>query len=165
MEFRINVKNLDKWQKIMRDLPPKVVRAGMKAFAEWIIGTPERGLKGYQPYKYITRAKAYGQTFVSDRQRRYVMARIREGSIDPGVPHRTGQTQRGWYARPSNAGYKYNIGNDAPGAYYTRHETGQARLNALAGWKKAGEIIRKELPGALRAARAAVKAILKGKGT
>jgi hypothetical protein len=161
MEFRINVKGLDKIQAMMKELPPKLAKVGIKAFAEWILGNGERGLRAYQPYKYITRRKAYGQTFVSDKQRRYVMAMIREGKIDPGAPHRTGQTQRGWYARPSNSAYKYNIGNETPGAYYTRHETGQARLNELAGWKKAGAIIAKEMAGAIRAANKAIREAIK----
>jgi hypothetical protein len=162
LKVRVNINGIERIQKLFKDLPPRIAKVGMRAFAEWIIGDGERGLKSYQPYKYISRDKAYGKTFVSDRQRRYVMARIREGKIDPGVPHRTGQTQRGWEATPARGGYVFNIKNEAPGAYYTRHDEGQARLNTLAGWKKISQILARETAGAIRAARDAIKQALKG---
>lgn len=163
MEVKIVVRGIEQISAFIKTVPHGTTRVALKAIAEWFIGTPERGLRRYSPYKYITRARAYGQTFVSDKQRRYVMARIREGSIDPGAPHRTGQTQRGWYATPTNGGYGYTIKNDTPGAYYTRHNTGQARLNALAGWRKVREVIETNIKGAMRHANAAVRAFLKGK--
>ena len=143
-------------------VPSGTVRVGLRAIVEWFIGNGQRGLKHYQPYKYVSRKKAYGQTFSSDKQRRYVMARIREGSIDPGVPHRTGRTQRGYEIVESNNGYRMTIKNEEAGAFYTRDDKGQARLNALAGWRKALDIISTNVDGALRHATAAINKFLKG---
>jgi hypothetical protein len=161
MQVKFSVRGIEKLQTYLRSLPRGVVKVGLAAIAEWIIGTPQRGLQRYQPYKYVPRARAYGQTFKSDKQRRFVMAAIREGRIDPGVPHRTGNTQRGWYAKVGNGGYRMVIGNDTPGAYFTRHDTGQARLNALAGWRKTMDIVQTNIAGALRHANAAINAFLK----
>lgn len=155
------LRGVEKWQAYLRQLPRGTVKIGLRAIAEWLIGTPQRGLMRYQPYKYVSRKQAYGQTFKSDKQRRYVMAAIREGRIDPGVPHRTGNTQRGYVMRETNGGYGMSIDNAAPGAYWTRDDQGQARLNALAGWRTAGSIIETNIAGAIRHAQAAVNAFLK----
>lgn len=162
MQVKFNVRGVEKLQAYLKTVPRGAVKVALAALAEWIIGTPQRGLMHYQPYKYIARAKAYGRTFKSDKQRRFVMAAIRDGRIDPGVPHRTGNTQRGWYAKVGNGGYRMSVGNDTPGAYFTRHDTGQAALNALAGWRKISDIVQTNIAGAMRHARAAVSRFLKG---
>lgn len=135
----------------------------MSAMAEVVLGDGKKGLRSYQPYKYVSRKRAYGQSFQSDKQRRWFFANLKDGKIDPGVPHRTGKTQRGWQFKPMNKGAGFVIENQEPGAFFTRHETGQARLNALAGWKKTGAILKQVLPSAIKAAQAAVKAYLKTK--
>lgn len=161
MKIRIDIRGVEEIQAFLKALPYGVVKVALPAIAEWMIGTPQRGLMHYQAYKYITRKRAYGQTFSSDKQRRYVMAMIREGRIDPGYPHRTGRTQRAWTMKVTNNGYRVNIKNKEKGAYYTRHDTRQARLNALAGWVKVREVISNNMAGAFRHARAAVRAYLK----
>lgn len=154
--IKFKVRGVEEVQAFLKTVPRGALRVALSAMAEWFIGTPQRGLKHYQPYKYVTRAQAYGQTFKSDRQRRYIMAMISEGKIDPGVPHRTGNTQRGWYANETNNGYGMNIENEQKGAYYTRDDSGQARLNALAGWRKISDIISTNIAGAIRHANAAI---------
>lgn len=163
MQFNLKVRPgaFEKIDRYLKALPRGTVKAGLAAIAEYIIGDGTRGLKQYGAYKYVTRRRAYGSTFKSEKQRRYVMARIREGSIDPGVPHRTGRTQRGYMAKEARGGYAVQITNKEPGAYFTRDDTGQARLNALAGWKKAGAVVKSNMAGALRHANAAVRAFLK----
>jgi len=161
MDIRLKVRGIEKVQAFLRDLPYGVLRVALPAIAEYLIGDGTHGLKHYQAYKYITRKRAYGQTFQSDKQRRYVMAMIREGRIDPGYPHRTGRSQRGYTAKVTNGGYGVTISNPEKGAYYTRHDAGQARLNALAGWRKISAVVESNLAGALRHARAAVSAFLK----
>ena len=146
----------------LKDIPPRAMKAVLRAVGLWLIGEQSRGLKQYQPYKYITRKKAYGKTFVSDRQRRYVMAAIREGRIEPGFPHRTGGTQRAWTYVPKDERHAFIV-NQKRSAYFTKHDTGQARLNALAGWKKVAKDIRDNIAGALRAARAKMNEILRSK--
>lgn len=160
MQYKFGkIRGVEEWKAYLKTVPYGTVKVGLAALAEWLIGTPERGLKHYQKYLYVSIKKAYGG-FKSDKQRRYVMAMIREGKIDPGVPHRTGRTQRGYVANVTNNGYGITIENKEPGAYYTRDDQGQARLNALAGWKKTAEVISTNIAGAIRHAQAAVNAWL-----
>lgn len=154
------IRGIEEINAFIKTLPRGTVKVGLKALVDYMIGTPQHGLKHNQPYKHVTRKRAYGRPFESDRQRRYVMARIREGSIDPGVPHRTGNTQRSYRSKETRGGYGQTIEAGA-GAYWTRDDTGQARLNALAGWQKFSVVIENNMAGALRAARAAVNAWLK----
>ncbi len=124
------------------------------AAADYLIGDGRHGLKHYVAYKYIRRRTAYGKTFVSDRQRRYVMARIREGTIDPGVPHRTGNLQRAWTRR--GAGTDVRIVNTDPAVLPVMGDEVQARLNRLVGWRVVSAVIDSNLDGALQASARAV---------
>lgn len=155
------IKGIEVITAYLKQVPHGTVRVALRAITEWIIGDGRRGLKHYGAYKHVTMKKAYGG-FKSDKQRRYVMAAIRDGRIDPGVPHRTGNTQRGYTAVESQNGYRQTIINSQPGAYYTRDDEGQARLNALAGWQKKSVVIANNIAGAIRHASAAVNKFLKG---
>lgn len=155
MNIKFVPRNLDQVKAWLKTVPYGGLKAGMRALTEYLIGTQAHGLKHYSPYKYITRKSAYGQTFVSDKQRRYIMARIRKGSIDPGVPHRTGKGQRGWEMVETQRGY--TIKNDQPSMYWSMADKGQAALNAKAGWRTVSEAIAANMAGALRSAVAAVK--------
>jgi hypothetical protein len=53
------------------------------------------------------------------------------------------------------------IVNPERGAYYTRDDEGQARLNALAGWRKTMTVVSTNIAGAMRHANAAVSQWLK----
>lgn len=159
-DIKVTVRNLDEVKKWISDLPRKFRGAATEAMAEWFIGNGQRGLKRYPPYKYITRKAAYSKTFVSDKQRRYVMARIREGSIDPGVPHRTGNYQRGWKIEKESV--KARIVNQVPYARYVGGDEEQARLNAKVGWRKVTDIISTNIAGAIRHAEAAINKLTKG---
>jgi hypothetical protein len=163
MKLKFDIRLDKRLEAYIQKLPRGVARTGLTALAEWLIGNGQRGLKRYPPYKYITRRKAYGKPFVSDKQRRFVMAAIREGRIDPGVPHRTGNTQRGYVMVVSNRGYNVKIVNKTRGAVYTRHDTLQARLNKLAGWRKQADVIRTNIKGAIRHAQSKVNEMLRTK--
>ena len=159
-DIKVTVRNIEEVKDWISALPRKFRGAASKAMAEWFIGNGQRGLKRYPPYKYITRQSAYGKTFVSDKQRRYVMARIREGTIDPGAPHRTGNYQRGWQA--IDQGVKTQIVNNLPYARFVGGDETQARLNAKVGWRTIGAIISTNIAGAIRHAQAAINKIVKG---
>ena len=161
MQLKTQVRNVEAIRAFLQTVKHGTVRISLRAVGEWIIGTPQRGLKHYQAYKYVSRERAYGQTFVSDKQRRFVMAKIASGEIDPGVPHRTGNTQRGYRLVETQGGYRQSIQNAEKGAVYTRHDALQARLNALAGWRKTMDIISTNIKGAIRHAQAAVNEFIK----
>jgi len=134
-------------------LPRNTRGIATEAAAEYIVGDKSHGLKHYPRYKYITRKRAYGKTFVSASQRRYVMAGIRAGRITPGYPRRTGQMQRGWeWVR---RGTKTVIQNTEGAAKYVFGDSrglSQAKLNELAGWRKMTDIAESNMNGAIRAA-------------
>ena len=124
-----------------------------EAVADYLIGdevtpgTYYHGLGHYPPYKYVSRKSAYGKTFQSDKQRRYIMARIREGSIEPGYPHRFGTIQRGW--QKGGTGAKAYIFNQAKGVEFVHGDDTQARQPAAVGWRRVSIIIKTNLVGAM----------------
>jgi hypothetical protein len=132
-----------------------------RAVAEYLIGDQTHGLAHYVPYKYVTMKQAYGG-FVSDKQRRYVMARIREGSIDPGFPHRTGEMQRGWTY--SQHGSNYTIKNETPYAGFVMGDNTQANMHNLIGWRRTAEVVKSNLAGAYRHAQAKIREWLRTHG-
>lgn len=141
---------------------PRMSRGRMtKAAAVYLIGNGSHGLMHYPAYKYITRKRAYGKTFASDAQRRFVMAGIRSGKIDPGYPHRTGILQRGWYV--SSDGTKTSVKNDAPHGDVVMG-LGQARLNGLVGWRIYTKVIEDNINGMVRAANTELRAYYTEKG-
>jgi hypothetical protein len=166
MNIKFNVRGLEEVKAYLKSLPRALKDTAMKAFTEYLIGNQSHGLKHYSPYKYVMRKRAYGQTFKSDKQRRFkqrrfVMAAIKEGRIDPGVPHRTGKGQRGWQMAKTPRGY--SISNNEPSMYYSMSDTGQANLNRMAGWRNVAKAIADNMAGAMRHANAAVKALLSRK--
>jgi len=94
-------------------------------------------LKSDQPPKnYISRKQAYGQSFQSDKQRRWFFANLKEGNIN--VPYRRTQAlSKGWHkVRSGLFGY---IVNNTPGAVFVLGERKQSRHEALVGWKKVSQ--------------------------
>lgn len=163
--IKIKIENVAKIRAYVKRLPRALVPPALEAIGEWLIGNAGRGLSHYQAYKYVSRRRAYGQTFVSRKQQAFVMAAISEGRMLPGFPRRTGKTQRGWYMEETKGGLGRTIRNNEPGAYYTADDTGQARLNAIAGWRKASAVIASNLAGAVRHAQSVVNAIINRGGS
>jgi hypothetical protein len=166
VNVRFKVRGVEKIQNFLKELPRGTVRVALIAISEWMIGDSQSGLKHPEPYKYVARKKAYGVSFFSDKQRRYVMAKIRSGEIVPGQNNRTGASEDAWSYTPATAGknYAYKLVNPTPGAYWTRDDKNQARQPAKVGWLKVGEVVRKNMSGAIRAAKAAVNDWIKQNG-
>lgn len=163
-------KDIIRW---LKKLPYGVIKVALPALAEYLIGNGRHGLAHYPPYKHVSRIKAYPDEsftakdghkvvgYKSLKMLRYVMASIREGRILPGFPRRTGHTQRNYVMKIQDHGFTVKIQNKTAGAYYTRHDFGQARLNMLAGWRNVTEVIRSNIKGAFRHAQAKVNQYLK----
>lgn len=124
------------------------------AAAVYLLGDERRGLKHEAIYKYVTRKAAYGKTFVSDKQRRYVMAMIRSGEITPGTENRTHAIQNGWKILYGGLGAR--IRNDAPGVGWVMG-TSQARQPAKVGWRSFDKVASDNKAGMSRAASQAVQ--------
>lgn len=149
----ITVRKLAELQKYLADVPVKARRAATNAAADHLIGELSR----YPKYKEVSRKAAYPEVrgWFSARQRRYVMARIRSGRIDPGYPHRTGRLRRGW--RKKGEGYKVMIENTTDYAGHVMGQRDQARQPQLAGWRKVLDVANDSASEMRRAADLAIK--------
>lgn len=157
MNVKFNVRGVKELQTFLKTVPRGTVYSALKAFTEYVIGNEFHGLKHNETYKYVSRKTAYGQTFVSDKQRRWFFANNMQDKIGN---NRTGRTSDGWqYVMKSD--YRFTITNPEPGAYWTRDDKGQARQPAMVGWRKITQVIADNFDGAIRSATAAVSRWLK----
>jgi len=152
----IKVLGIEELRKFLADLPRGTMRDGISAATVYLIGDDNHGLKHLVNYKYVSRKAAYGKTFVSDRQRRFVMAAIRDGRIKPGRDNRTGATANGWKYITTSNGYQTRIYNQTQGAKFVQSDDFQARQPAKAGHRKVSDVISTNIRGAMQAAERAV---------
>lgn len=161
MQVKQEIRGIDELIAYIKTVPHGAVKVSLDALADWFIGSPKHGLRHAPSYRYISRKKAYGESFVSDKQRRWFWA---NGGPDMIGNNRSGATENGWYKKPSNGGYGIDLGNKALGAYWTQDNEGQAAQPALVGWRKVMQNISDNMTGAMRHANAAVGKWLKSKG-
>jgi hypothetical protein len=155
--FSINTRNtINEVNNLFQYLPRNVRGVAAEAASDDLIGTPQRGLQRYPPYRHITRAAAFRPPYQSDRHRRFVMAGIRGGSIDPGFPHRTGNYQRSW-VRIGN-GVNSRVSGTLP------HEGWPNALAKKIGWRDPMDIIESNMVHASQAAERAVARYMAEKG-
>lgn len=154
--IRITIRNISEWISFLQSIPNGVKGIAMRAFAEYIIGNEQHGLRHYPGYKYVSRKKAYGRTFSSNAQQRWFFANgAKVGN------YRTMRLQRGWKIGGSAQTRLYII-NPVPYASYVMGNA-QANQPRLAGWKHFMEIVNNNFKGGIRAAQAAVNAWLGSK--
>lgn len=127
------------WPKIIQD---EVIDAANDYIMKSIVK--------YPPYKYVTFRQAYGGWF-SEKQRRYVMARIAEGTIKPGMPNRSGRLGQGW--KVIDRGTSSLIVNEVPYAGYVMGDSSQARMMGKIGWSKVAQWLKDHMGGIIGAAR------------
>jgi hypothetical protein len=108
-----------------------------------------RDIKKYPPYRYVPFKQAYGGWF-SEKQRKYVMARISEGTITPGMPNRSGRFARGW--KVIDKGTQSIIANEVPYSGYLMGG-GQARMHKQIGWEQIPEWLKSHMGNIIKAAR------------
>lgn len=151
----VDVRGMEQVANLLKNLPRVAQDDASQAVAEYMLEIE----KAYPPYQYVTRKQAYPPTgWQSDKQRRYVMARIREGSITPGSPHRTQAFRNAW--RIEDRGVNAFLVNETP--YGVHLKDPRANHMKLIGWTTISEDIEKRQSQILRKAQAAVdKAIRK----
>jgi hypothetical protein len=154
--FSFRSKGLEELQAYLKEFPRGARGKAAEAFADDLIGDGQRGLKHYPAYRHVTRRSAFGKPFVSDRQRKYVMAAIREGRIEPGYPHRTGNFQRS--IQREGSGVNSRIVADLP------HEGWPNRLAKKVGWRDLYDVIMSNVTHAANAAERRVQEWIKSKG-
>jgi hypothetical protein len=156
-QFNFHLRGYDEVYGTLFHHVPKHLRGVVsEAASDDLIGTPQRGLQRYPPYKHIARSSVFRPTFKSDKQRRFVMASIRSGSIEPGYPHRTGNYQRSW--QRVGSGVASRIQGQLP------HEGWPNPLAKRIGWREPLVIIMSNLAHATQAAERAVAAWFKARG-
>ena len=152
----VRVSGVKEFQDFIKTLPRGVKVTAMREIATYVIGNDRRGLKHEAAYKHVTRKSAYGKTFQSDKQRRYVMARIRSGEITPGKSQRTHAYSQDWRQEPKTSDWRrVDVLNTQPHAGWVGGAN-QARLNAKVGWRKAVNIVQTNINGAIQSAQRAV---------
>jgi hypothetical protein len=147
----IDVKGLEPLIRGFNNLTPTAQDMVVDNVSVYLLDT----LRHYPSYKYVGRRAAYPPTgWQSEKQRKYVMAKITEGDIR--IPYRrTQEMARAW--KKIGGGAQAIIVNETEAAYYTMDDQGQARLNALMGWQKIKAIIEQRRAKILQIANAAVK--------
>jgi hypothetical protein len=125
--------------------------------AEYIIGDDSHGLKHYPAYKHIPWSSVGG--WKSAKQRRYVMARIREGSIEPGLSASQNYLKDAWKFKA--AGARYVIDNDVAHGKWLMGPGKQTLHSQRQGWRTTTQVVNSNTAGAIRHARAKVKEWLK----
>ena len=92
-------------------------------------------LRDYPSYRYVSRKAAYGQSFSSDRQRRWFFWALGSGLIKPGQDNRTRTLAEGWQINQTGP-HQIDLFNDVPYAKFVQGTvTEQARQPRMVGWK------------------------------
>ncbi len=133
--FGVDIQGLEQVQRALKSLSPEIVDAASDDLAKYLLNV----LRMYPPKKNVTRKQAYGQTFQSDKQRRWFFANLNEGNIN--VPYnRTQNMASAWTV--TGKGMKTIITNDTEAARWTMSED-QSRHEKLVGWEKISTILEK----------------------
>jgi hypothetical protein len=137
----------------LRLLPEQAQDMGVEAANEKIVNIERK----YTPYKYVSVKQSGG--WKSEKQRRYVMAAIRDGRIK--IPYRRTQTMaRGW--KTYGSGKNQIVANEVPYAPYVKDIAGQTRGHMLRGWDVVQDDIKNHQPQIVKAFESGVnKAIRK----
>lgn len=157
----IKAETLDRTR--LGEAPAAVQNACANAVAEYMLNVVQE----QPPYSYVTRAEAYpdalaGPGWFSARQRKYVMAQIRKGAIQPGSSSRTQEFREGWEIIGDGANVM--LTNEVPYGIYLKDNDRQARMMAMIGWKKIEQDLEERAEQLVRIMNAAAKNALKKLG-
>jgi len=118
---------------------PSLLEDAVDALNKYLINV----FRNYPPYKYVPYGRAYHGKyggFLSDRQRKYVMANIRAGNIRPGVKQRTGFFRRSW--KVIGHGTSSMIVNETPYGQYLMGDHTRAAMPKMIGWETISEVVK-----------------------
>jgi hypothetical protein len=138
MPIKIELLGVKELEAKLNKMPIEVADQALTEVQDFMLDV----LKTYPPKNYVTRKAAYGQSFQSDKQRRWFFWALNSGAIN--VPYsRTQGLRNSWHkVRSGITGY---IVNNAHGAVYVMGERKQSRHEAMVGWKKPSEIIKEHM--------------------
>ena len=150
MPISVSVRGIEQLKAFLLRVPVEVRRIAVEVATEYIIGDSSHGLKHMVNYKYVSRKAAYGQTFVSDKQRRYVMAKIKSGEITPGRENRTWAMGAGWRYTKQGGGFGATIYNKVKGAEFVYGDETQANQIRMVGHRTISSVISTNIKGAMQ---------------
>ena len=125
----VEVTGLKELQRAIDKLGELAIPEGAQAVAEYMLNVE----KAYTPYQAITRKSVYGQSFQSDKQRRWFFAALASGEIN--VPYQRTQALRNAWQILGKGTYNVLLVNTAQHAQYVKEEGSQNRLLQRMGWK------------------------------
>jgi len=129
-------------RKINVLLKKQAVVRGVQKAAVFVKGE----IAEYPPVKRLSRRQVYGETFASDKQRRFFFAALRDHKID--VPYRRGISPgserhgQSWTVRPEKGGLRAVIGSDTSYGRRLQDAPKMSLYAAAVGWKPVQEIAR-----------------------
>lgn len=136
MPVKIDVLGIKEITSKLDKLPEEVADIAIADVQDYFLNV----MRSDQPTpNFISRKAAYGETFSSDRQRKWFFANLNDGSIS--VPYRrTQKLSQGWHiVKRGLFGY---VVNNVPGAVYVIGSRKQSRHEAMVGWKTVQQQIR-----------------------
>jgi hypothetical protein len=106
------------------------------------VGEYMRGqVRKYPPYQYVSRTRAYGKPFQSDKQRRWFFAALRSGELT--LPYqRTNTLKSGWQLTRFGSD-DLLLTNDVSYARFVQ-QSPQARMMTYIGWRTQERIVYEE---------------------
>lgn len=175
MNINIKIKNIDKVKTYFLYLPKKLSDLVTKTIAEHLLGegagdSSGTGLRGYDPYKFASRKKAYGKVssdgapegYFSWKQFRYVAWKTQGFTTNMGsASNRTGESGKAWTINKTPNGYV--LQNDSAGMIFARHDKLQARQLKQAGWRNVSRVLEVRMRQVFDLAVTAVKNYLQAK--
>jgi hypothetical protein len=149
---------IEKVREFLNNLDKSVKDIAGAGVSEYLIGDESHGLKHYPLYKHVSWAEIGG--FVSDKQRRFVMAMIGKGEITPGISQSNGYFRDAWQYKKQ--GPNYIITNDVGyGPYLVSASGWQSKMAKAHGWRTTLENMRDNADGAIRHAVAKINEWMK----
>ena len=131
------------------------VKAGLRAMAGYL-----RGKMSIYPK---TDGNRPPQPFVSERQRRYFFAALRDGNIK--MPYRrSGNLAKRWGQSEEAGGMVQVVGNDAGYAPFVVGIQSQSAYMRGLGWKSAADVVEAESDAAFRTFETGFRQSMQGRG-
>lgn len=149
----IDVSGLKELRELALKLPDAVFDAITEDVGDYLVNV----LRSYPPKNYVTRKAAYGQTFFSDRQRRWFFAALRSGDLQ--IPGKRTQTLAQGWKRLDDLVY-----NEVEYAKFVMGEDEQSRHEAMVGWLTTDQVVQQRATRIVEIGQAAAKKAIRRLG-
>lgn len=136
-------------------------KAGLKAMGGYLRGK----LRAYPPKRGAgpSRASVYGQPFVSEKQRRWFFAALKDGSLS--LPYRrSSHLAKRWGQSEEDGGWTQVVGNDATYAPWVVGNESQSLYMKAMGWSTTADVVEREADAAFRTFVTGFRQAMQGRG-